>query len=162
MVPSVTMANLENSRRRSADLRDEAQPSLGQHADGTAPHPGGLKNTTRQSGQCVRRRPAVSGIDAPLVAAAARLGRNIVREHSLARAGFADAAGPTPRAGRGSSCHRFPIGGIARTGGLIVGFARGILQCRAASPLVASEMPARIADGDLSRQVPVREGVDTA
>ena len=103
---------------------------------------------------------AVSGVDAPLVAAAAKLADRVL-DHSVRRAAAATSAAAASARAWGIAIGAGMLCGIAGTILITLWMTRGVLRSLGGEPHEAVAVAQRIAAGDVSTAVAVRAG-DTA
>jgi methyl-accepting chemotaxis protein len=144
------------------DLKDDAQAFIKQHTEVTAKLNKGLElydpiNVTT----AFLADQAVSGVDAPLVASAAKLADR-VREHSVARAAAARDNAAALAARWGAIIAACMFLGVSLAFGATLWMTRGVLGRLGGEPLLALEVARRIADGDLTREVAVKPGDDSS
>ena len=100
---------------------------------------------------------AVSGVDAPLIAAAAKLADR-VRDHSVRRAAAATSAAAASARAWGIAIGAGMLCGIVGTILITLWMTRGVLRSLGGEPLEAVAVAQRIAAGDVSTAVAVRAG----
>jgi methyl-accepting chemotaxis protein len=100
---------------------------------------------------------AVAGVDAPLIAAAARLADR-VRDHSVKRAATATAAAAASASAWGVAIAAGTLSGIFGTVLITLWMARGVLRSLGGEPGDASVVAQRIAAGDVHTVVAVQAG----
>jgi methyl-accepting chemotaxis protein len=100
---------------------------------------------------------AVSGIDAPLIAAAAKLADR-VRDHSVKRAAVATSAAASSAKAWGAAIGAGMLGGIAGAILITLWMTRSVLRSLGGEPHEAAAVAQRIAGGDVSTAVTVKAG----